>query len=113
MKLKHPELYKKASDFYGYGTNLYKIVEIRGNVVRLAGVQTEVSLAQLKPVAIDGVEDRWIYYDPVIAASIVFPGDEIPAHRTDYSISASRLSRDTMKMARSYITSRRLKQMPH
>lgn len=85
VKLKHPELYKKASDFYGYGTNLYKIVEIRGNVVRLAGVQTEVSLAQLKPVAIDGVEDRWIYYDPVIAASIVFPGDEIPAHRTDYS----------------------------
>lgn len=85
VKLKHPELYKKASDFYGYGTNLYKIVEIRGNVVRLAGLQTEVSLAQLKPVAIDGVEDRWIYYDPVIAASIVFPGDEIPAHRTDYS----------------------------
>lgn len=37
------------------------------------------------PVAIDSIEDRWVYYDPIIAASIVFPGDEVPSHSTDYS----------------------------
>ena len=44
-----------------------------------------VPISELLPVAVDGVEDRWIYFDPVIAASIVFPGEEVPAHRTDYS----------------------------
>ena len=85
VKVKHPSAFKRSSDFHGYGTNLYKIVEIRGDEVRLASVQADVPLAELKPVAVDGVEDRWIYYDPMIAASIVFPGDEVPAHRTDYS----------------------------
>lgn len=85
VKLKHPAEYKRSSDFHGYGTNLYKIVSISENTVTLAGVSQNVPVSELLPVAVDGVEDRWIYFDPVIAASIVFPGEEVPAHRTDYS----------------------------
>ncbi len=85
VKVKHPSEYNRSSDFHGLGTNLYKIVEMKGEVVRLAGVQAVVPLTELKPVAMDGAEDRWIYYDPIIAASIVFPGDEVPVHKTDYS----------------------------
>lgn len=33
----------------------------------------------------DGKEDKFIYFDPIIMASIVFPGDPIPVHRKDYT----------------------------
>ena len=85
VKVKHPSSYKRLSDLYGYELNLYKIVEMKGERVRLDGVSSEVPLSELQPVVIDGVEDRWIYYDPVIMASFVFPGEDIPAHQTDYS----------------------------
>jgi hypothetical protein len=83
--LKHPEFYKKNDDVFGYGINLYEIVSMRENTVRLAGVDKDVPQSELLPVRVDGVEDRWIYYDPIIAASIVFPGEPIPMHHTDYS----------------------------
>ena len=85
VKVKHPAEYKRSSDFHGYGTNLYKIVSMSENAAVLAGVSQEVPISELLPVVVDGVEDRWIYFDPMIAASIVFPGEEVPAHRTDYS----------------------------
>ncbi len=85
VSLKHPEQYKKASDFHRYGINLYKILTIGKEAVKLAGVQQEVPTSELLPVAVDGVEDRWIYYDPVIMASFVFPGEDIPSHSKDYS----------------------------
>ena len=85
VRLKNPESYKKSSDFHGYGINLYKIISIGENTVKLAGVDKEVPQTEMMPVAINGVEDRWVYYDPVIMASIVFPGDEVPVHHTDYS----------------------------
>ncbi|MCQ2171287.1 MAG: DUF1848 domain-containing protein [Bacteroidales bacterium] len=85
VKLKNPEEYKKSCDYHGYGINLYKILSIDGQSVRLVGVEKGVPITELMPVAIDGIEDRWVYYDPIIAASIVFPGDEVPSHSTDYS----------------------------
>ena len=83
--LKHPEFYKKNDDVFRYGINLYEIVSMRENIVRLAGVDKDVPQSELLPVIVDGVEDRWIYYDPIIAASIVFPGEPIPLYHTDYS----------------------------
>jgi len=85
VQLKHPENYKKNSDVHGYGINLYRIVSLNGDKVKLEDVEQELSLSELIPVVTDGVEDRWIYYDPIIAASIVFPGEPIPMHHTDYS----------------------------
>lgn len=85
VRLKHQGQYKSFDDVLGYGINLYKIASLCENTVKLTGVDKEVPKAEILPVAIDGVEDRWIYYDPIIAASIVFPGDEVPAHSRDYS----------------------------
>lgn len=85
VKLRHFDKYKKSLDFRGDGINLYKIQSIGQKTVKLAGVSEEVPKEEMLPVAADGSEDRWIYYDPVIAASIVFPGDDVPAHRTNYS----------------------------
>lgn len=85
VKLKHPSEYKRRSDFHGYGTNLYKIRQLMGDTVRLADVEEDVPFKELSPVAVDGMEDRWIYFDPVVAASLFSPGDEIPSHQMDYS----------------------------
>lgn len=85
VKLEHPEKYKKMSDSQECSTNLYKILTIGKNTVNLCGVQQEVPKSEIKPVNVDGVEDRWIYYYPIIAASIVFPGEEVSASKTDYS----------------------------
>lgn len=85
VRLKNPGLFRKVDDFHDYRINLYKIVAFDETSVRLAGVRTSVPKSELLPVSVDGKEDRWIYYDPVIMASIVFPGDEVPAHSTDYS----------------------------
>lgn len=84
VKLKHPTEYKRSSDFHGYGTNLYKIREMNGSMIKLDSVNKECPMSELLPVSVDGIEDRWIYYDPIIAASFDF-GEGVPSYGTDYS----------------------------
>lgn len=33
----------------------------------------------------DGEEDKFIYCDPIIAATFVWPGDPVPVHHKDYT----------------------------
>ncbi len=84
VKLKHPEQYRKTDDVYAYRLNLYKIASMGKDTVRLESVEGEVPLGEMLPVPIDGVEDRWIYYDPQIAAFFDF-GDGVPASSRDYT----------------------------
>ena len=85
VRLKHPEKFRRADDMHDYQLNLYKIVSMGRNEVKLDCVSEAVSASELLPVSVDGVEDRWIYYDPYVAASFVFSGEELPAHHTDYT----------------------------
>ena len=85
VKLKHPEKYRKADDIYGYQINLYKIASINKDDVKLDSVSAGVPIEELLPVAVDGVEDRWIYYDPVVAASSLFDGDDIEGKCREYT----------------------------
>lgn len=85
IKLRNPQLYKKSVNVWEYGINLYKIVFLGDKTIRVVDVDRDISKTEILPVAVDGVEDRWIYYDPVIAASIVFSGEEIPTHYKDFS----------------------------
>ncbi len=85
VRLKNPDQFRKVDDYHDFRINLYKIVSFDESLVKLAGVRTSVPKSELLPVTVDGKEDRWIYYDPVIMATIVFPGEEVPAHTTDYS----------------------------
>ena len=85
VKLKTPEKYKKDDDYWGYNLNLYKVVSLDKDSVNLAGVAKQVPKDELMPVEVNGNDDRWIYHDPVIMASFVFPGEDIPSHSTDYS----------------------------
>ncbi len=85
VKLKNPEKYKKEDDYWGYHLNLYKVISLDRESVKLAGVVKLVPRDELLPVEVNGNDDKWIYYDPVIMASFVFPGEDIPSHSTDYS----------------------------
>lgn len=75
------------------GLNLYKIGADLGDSVRLVNVDQSVPKKELVPVKVNGVDDRWIYYDPIVAASIIFPGDPSPVHNRDYSYYMDALTR--------------------
>jgi len=90
--------------------NLYKIVLIGKDTVRLDSVEGDVPLGELLPVPIDGVEDRWIYYDPQIAAFFDF-GDGVPVSSRDYTyyMDAFEHSHDGKKAFKDMIEKSKLK----
>ena len=95
VKLKHPDRYKKTDDIYCYQINLYKIASINGNDVKLENVPDMAPLGELLPVAIDGKEDRWIYYEPIVAASFLFDDEDDKGRSTDYSYYMDAFERTT------------------
>lgn len=68
--------------------NIFQIVSIDGSDVKLSrpfAPVTETNLSEITAVKMDGNEDKFIYYDPIIMASIVWPGDPVPVHHKDYT----------------------------
>lgn len=68
--------------------NIFQIVSIEGPSVKLSRSFSpiiEADLSAITAVKMDGQEDRNLYYDPIIAASIVWPGDSVPVHHKDYT----------------------------
>lgn len=67
--------------------NLFVIKDITPDEVGIAlkNVNHLFTFEDILPVKIDGKEDRDIYYDPIIAASIVTEGEEIPVVQRDSS----------------------------
>lgn len=51
--------------------------------VMLRNVNISVPSIEVFPVKIDGVEDRYIYYDSVIAADVALSNDTIKSHHVD------------------------------
>lgn len=84
VKLEHPEKYPKDNETPGRKVNVYKIKSIDKDSVKLENVSIKVPLEEIKPIGIDGVEDRWIYYDPYIAASISFD-DSVKTCNVNYT----------------------------
>lgn len=72
-----------------YGNNIFRIEAIDKSsdlsFYKLNSVEKTISKDEIEAIPVDGVHDRQIYYDPIIAASVVAPGQPIPVHRTDYS----------------------------
>lgn len=72
-----------------YGNNIFRIEAIDESsglsFYKLSSVEKPISKDEIEAIPVDGVHDRQIYYDPIIAASVVARGQPIPVHRTDYS----------------------------
>lgn len=73
----------KIGDYHSY--NVFKILDIEDGKYKLGNIDGKVDLKEIEAIPIDGVHDRSIYYDPIVAASIIPPGRSVPVHRTDYS----------------------------
>lgn len=66
--------------------NAFEITKAEeSGMVSLFELDTLISVEELRPMPIGRKYAGNIYYDPIIAASVVGAGDEIPVHRTDYS----------------------------
>ena len=66
--------------------NAFVISEVvNDNHVLIKELDEPVSVSDLRPMPIGKKYAGNIYYDPVIAASIVGPGDEIPVYSRDYT----------------------------
>ena len=53
--------------------------------IKLKYVKNKLKLKEMQPIPIDGVHDKQIYYDPIVAATTIREGDPIPIRQTDYS----------------------------
>lgn len=66
--------------------NAFEIYKVgTDGLVSLMELDEPVAISHLQPMPINKKHAGGIYYDPVIAASVVGPDDEIPVHNTDYS----------------------------
>ena len=85
-------------DAWGLTMNLFRIISIKDDNITLCshiGITFEAKYSDISPVLINGEDDKNIYYDPIVAAAVVYPGDEVPAHRTDYSYYMEQFKRCT------------------
>lgn len=64
---------------------LFQIAYVQPNSVRLNGIDQLIPMQELRPVPIDSKEAHLIYYDPIIAASMIPEGADIPIRTVDYS----------------------------
>lgn len=79
---------KVRHDYLHHVENIYQISRIDGQKVSLQRVYSAVltvDVNDITGVEMNGDEDRFIYFDPIIMASIVMPGDSVPVHHRDYT----------------------------
>lgn len=69
-----------------YSDNAFVIAAVnQDGMVSLKELDTQVSVREIRPMPIDKKRAGNIYYDPVIAASVVSMDDEIPVYSSDYT----------------------------
>ena len=75
-------------DYFHNVENIYQIVSIDDTAVILSrpfSGDIKTNISSITGVVMDGEEDKFIYCDPIIMASIVWPGDPVPVHHKDYT----------------------------
>ena len=66
-----------------YSDNVFKIVKVLDDgSLKLTDIEVEVPRNNIEAIPIDGIRDRNIYFDPIIAASYVAPGQPAPVHHS-------------------------------
>lgn len=79
-----------------FSDNAFVVAEVgKDGMVSLNELDMPLSASEVLPVPISKKHAGNVYYDPIIAASINGPDDEIPVHSTDYTYFMDALSRVT------------------
>ena len=82
----YQKLLAEHSDNIIYSENIFTTGNISDNgQIMTRETNIPFSFDDIEAVLIDGKEDAIIYYDPIIMASYVAPGQPVPVHTTDYS----------------------------
>lgn len=71
--------------FFPQNLFVVKDINIGEDSILLNNINQKFSLEDIRPVRIDGEEDRDIYYDPIVAASLIDIGEDIPVVHRDTS----------------------------
>lgn len=79
--------FESLSNELFFPQNLFIIKKINTEdlSVELNNITHQFALDDIRPVRIDGEEDRDIYYDPIVAASLIDIGEDIPVVHRDTS----------------------------
>lgn len=79
------EFFDKIKSKIFFPQNIFFIDKLLddGKFVLLRNVDITVPSSETCPVKIDGEEDRNIYYEPIIAADFVRPGEPLKSHHVD------------------------------
>ncbi len=84
VKLQQPENYTN-SRIFKKDLNVFKILKLEDECVQLKHIAEVLPISAIAPIPVNGIDDKEIYYDPIIAGSIILPGDPIPVHYTNYT----------------------------
>lgn len=80
VKLVNPQKIDKS---FIFNENVFKIAAVNPDGFNLSGLKQAVTTEDILPIKIDGIEDRIIYYRPIIAGSI-HQGNRVPTHYCTY-----------------------------
>lgn len=75
----------EEGDFVLYQDVLCEIEKIFDDgSIKLKYIDNKLKLKDIKPIPVDGIHDRKIYYAPIVAATTIRDGDSIPIYPRDY-----------------------------
>ena len=76
----------EEGDFVSYQNVICEIEKIYNDgSIKLKYIKEKLAIKDIQPIQVDGVHDRPIYYDPILAASTIIEGHPIPVHKKDDS----------------------------
>jgi len=84
IRLKNIELYQ-LDRYSNINVNIFEISEIESDFVKIKSCKEQIPFSEINSIPINGKDDFDIYYDPIVCASIVAPGEPAPIRKTDYS----------------------------
>lgn len=82
---------------YGSEVNIFEIKNIGPDYVEIKDCKTQLKISNIEPIPINGKDDFNIYYNPVIAADSLLPGESSKPRQTDYSYYLDAFKRCTYK----------------
>ncbi|MFA5850402.1 MAG: hypothetical protein WC833_11030 [Bacteroidales bacterium] len=71
--------------FSGIDINVFEILKLKDDYIEVRGSKARLPVSEIEPILINEKDDLQIYYDPIIAASVIGPNERPPIRNTDYS----------------------------
>lgn len=78
-------VYEQLKNTLFYKDNVFKINSLDLRNVELDLIGKKLEIDDIEPIPIDGIADNFLYYDPIVMASYIPPGQPAPIIQPDYS----------------------------